>query len=479
MKHSVLFAALVVAGCQVGPDYKAPKVEAPAQWTEPTGGTQVPSAWWTAFGDTQLTDLVQRAVHENSDVRIAVARLRVARAERAFAVAQLGPRIDANGSYSYSRFSENGFLQGFGGGSGLPGAVGPGQEINLYQAGLDASWELDLFGGNKREVEAARADLDAAGLEVGDVLLAVTAEVAGGYVELRALQGRLAAVQAQVTLFEETLSIVREQAGAGIASDLDVARYETFVAASAARVPDLDAAVHVAIRRLETLVGAQPGSLDADLTPVKPIPSAPDAFAADVPANVLRRRPDVRAVERRLAAATARIGVAEADLYPRVSLIGSFGLQSQDISDLPDWDSRFFSIGPSLRWPIFDMGRVRARIDAQDARAQEAAEQFHKTVLTALSDTESALVQLARAGKSRAQRDRSRDAARHAVEIARSMNQNGVLEFLDLLDSERALEVAEDDALRSQAAVATDTISLFRALGGGWESAGAELAKKQ
>jgi NodT family efflux transporter outer membrane factor (OMF) lipoprotein len=437
----------------------------------------VPSDWWASFGDAQLTDLVGRGVHANSDVRIAIARLRLARAQCRFAGAELGPRIDVDGSYSYSRFSDNGFLKGFDTG-GLPGAVGPGQEINLWQAGLDASWELDLFGGKRREVEAAGADLEATEYEMGDVLLSVEAEVAFAYVELRALQGRLAAARLQVALYEDTLSIERERAGAGTESDLDVARSETAASGAAARVPELDADVRVAIRRLETLIGAQPGALDAELTPVQPIPLIPDAFAADIPAQVLRRRPDVRAAERRLAAATARVGVAEADLYPHVSLLGAFGLQSQNLGDLPSWDSRFFSIGPELRWPLFDMGRVRARIDAQNARAMEAAEQFHKTVLTALGDTESALVRLARAGKTRFERDRSRTAARRAVDLAQSMNANGVLEFLDLLDAERSLAFAEDEAVRAEAAVATDTITLFRALGGGWERPCEELARQ-
>jgi NodT family efflux transporter outer membrane factor (OMF) lipoprotein len=479
MKRVTLSACLLVTGCQVGRDYFPPKVETPAQWSESTpNGVPVPAAWWSAFGDPILTDLVQRSANANSDVRIAVARLRTARAERGFAEAQLWPRVDVNGSYSYSRFSENGFIKGFGSGDELPGAVGPGQEINLWQGGLDASWELDLFGGKQKSVEAARADVDASAFDVADVLVSVTAEVASTYVELRALQGQLATTQQEIGQYDESLSIVREQATAGLASDLDVARAETLLSSASARAPALDAGVRVAIRRLETLVGVQPGMLDETLTPVQPIPSVPDAFAADIPAEILRRRPDVRAAERRLAAATARIGVAEADLYPRVSLTGSFGFQAQDAGDLPEWDSRFFSIGPAVRWPLFDMGRVRSRIAAQDARAQIAEEQFGKAVLTALGDTETALVRLARAGKTKSERDKARDAARRAVEIARSMNTNGVLEFLDLLDTQRTLEVAEAQSVRAEADVAGDTIALFRALGGGWESASAEMAKQ-
>ena len=478
----MLLPLFVLCGCTVGPDYHPPAPPMPDAWSAGSRGTgvrtaaspSVDGAWWRSFNDPVLDDLVTRATAANTDVRIAAARLRESRAQRGVVVAALFPQADLSGSFSNSRFSENGFLSGLdglGGGSngGLPGAVAPGQQINLWQVGVDATWEIDLFGRNRRAVEAAGADIEAAEFGVADALVAVIAEVADGYTQLRGVQSRLDLARRTLDSEQATLAVVREQAGAGIASDLDVTKADTEVSSTAARVPDLESAEHVAVRRLEVLIGSMPGTLDAQLLTASPIPAAPEALDAGIPSDVLRRRPDVRMAERRLAAATARVGVATADLFPRFSLTGSFGLQSQELGDLPKGDSRFWSIGPSMRWPILDFGQVRSNINVQNARSAQALAAYEGTILRALSDVEIALGRLARERARSEQLAKAADSARHSVALAQELYRGGVLQFLDLLDAQRTLFAAEDAASQSSAAIVSDTVALFRALGGGWE----------
>jgi NodT family efflux transporter outer membrane factor (OMF) lipoprotein len=463
--------ACFLAGCNVGPNYVAPAIHAPQGWTEPaTAEAAADGAWWRTFNDPQLDTLVARAAAANTDIRVAIARLREARARRGVVSSALYPHVDVNGSFSNSRFSENGFLQGFpaGGSSGLPGAVGPGQEINLYQASLDASWEIDIFGGVRRSVEEADANIVAAEFDTGDVIRSVVAEVADGYVQLRGLQTRLEIARNTAETQQKSFEIIREQVGAGVGNDFDLARAESQAATSRAEVPGLEAAVRVAVRRLEVLLGAMPGTLDAELVAHADVPKAPDALAVGIPSDVLRRRPDIRAAERRLAASTARVGVATADLFPRFSLTGSFGLQSQKIEDLPNGDSRFWLVGPAVRWPLLDFGRVRSNIAVENARTQEAEATYEGTIIQALSDVEVAMVRLSREKLRSAELDQAAAAADRSLHIAEDRYHNGVLEYTDLLDAQRTQNSARDAAAQSHTAVSSATVALFKALGGGW-----------
>jgi NodT family efflux transporter outer membrane factor (OMF) lipoprotein len=293
--------------------------------------------------------------------------------------------------------------------------------------------------------------------------------VADGYAQLRGVQARLGLARSTLQSQQETLSIVAEQAEAGLASELDLSRAETQVASAAARIPEQESAERIAIRRLEVLIGANPGTLDEQLSQAAPLPEPPEALNVGIPSEVLRRRPDVRIAERRLAAATARIGVATADLFPRFSLTGSFGFQSQEIGDLPEGDSRFWAIGPSVRWPILDFGRVRSNIAVQDARSEQALAAYEGTVLRALSDVEVALVRLSRERARAEQLDRAAASARRASSVAEELYRAGLLEFLDLLDAQRTQYTAEDAAAQADAAIVSDTVALYRALGGGWD----------
>lgn len=468
----VLLLPAGLASCTVGPEYQAPTTDAPGAWVEPaTAGPDADpqEVWWRSFGDETLDTLIADAARANTDLRVATARLREARAQRGIVAGALYPEADAAGSYSNSHFSENGFLKGLGGGGGAPGAIVPGQEINLYEAGVDASWELDIFGHNRRAVEAADADVQAAQLDLRDMMVAVNAEVADGYVQLRGLQARLALARDTVNSRRQTADVVREQTEHGVADQLDLARAESQLAQAESRIPELESAARVAVRRLEVLTGAMPGALDGTLDKTAPLPHPPEVLAVSIPSEVLRRRPDVRAAERRIAAASARIGVATSDLFPRFSLTGSFGLQSQELGELPEGDSRFWAIGPAVRWPILDFGRIRSNIAAQNARQQQAEAAYEGTVLQALSDVEVSLVRVARERRRLERLTAASEAASRAAAIADEQYRSGVLDYLGLLDTQRTEYQAADAVAQSRAALASDTVGLYRALGGGWE----------
>ena len=352
----VAMGAALVSGCKVGPNYTTPEVAVPAGWnsatTQPTTQPAVTvTQWWTTFNDPVLEELVEGAVAANLDLRIAAARVREARALRRVAGASLLPTIDGFGSYSRSRQSEN--IEGFdttaGTGGGGHGGVGgeaptfnPGDEMDLFQAGFDASWELDVFGGVRRSIEAARADVEAAVEDARDVYVTLLAEVARNYVDLRGLQRQLAIARANLKSQEETLSLTRARFDAGLVGELDVTRARTQAKTTESIIPGLETQLRAAAHRIEVLSGVHPGAMSQRLLVEAPLPATPPAVPLGLPSELLRRRPDIRRAERQLAAATARIGVATAELFPRFSLTGSFGFQASEASDQGDWDSRFW-----------------------------------------------------------------------------------------------------------------------------------------
>jgi NodT family efflux transporter outer membrane factor (OMF) lipoprotein len=478
----VVVVAAVLSACTVGPDYVPPAETAPATWLA-GADTRVDAAgvaaFWTTFNDRELDALLQRAVAGNRDLRVALARLREARVRAAAAGSLRWPKVDVTASYSNSRLSENGFLEGLatgapGGGGGAPGSVFPGQQLDLHQVGFDASWELDLFGGLRRGVEAAEADAEASEWDLRAVQLALCGDVADAYVTLRSLQARSALSQRQVAEHRDTVAVLDEQVRAGVANDFDLVRARTELASQEAQDAGVGGEIAAAVRRIETLLGEQPGALGDELA-AAPLPVVPDVLAVDLPFATLRRRPDVGAAERRLAAATARIGVATAELYPRLSLTGAFGLQSQQLEDLPSADSRFWAIGPQLRWPLFDFGRVRSAIDIQDARTEQALAAYEGTVLQALGDVEIALVRVARWRKQLASLRTARDSARTAAELAGEQYRSGVLEYLALLDTQRTRDRVEDECAIGEAALARAVVALGKALGGGMAADGAPV----
>ncbi len=451
----------MIAGCTVGPDYKPPEVPVPESWSAAPPEVQRDAeaeiaVWWQRFGDPQLTSLIERAVRNNLDLRQAQARVDEARARRGISAARLWPTADAGTRANFTS-----------------GAANPaiGGSSSVFIAALDAFWEIDVFGGTRRSVEAADADVDASVESRRAVLLGLTGAVAATYIELRGLQGRIGAVRGNLEAQRETGELTRAQREFGLASDLDVERARALVAATAAELPPLETARSAATYRLGVLLGESPAALQAELGTDKAIPSAPAEVLTGVPADLMRRRPDLSRAERELAAATARIGEAKADLYPRFTLTGSVGLRSEDVKDLLQGRYNYAALGPNVVWPIFAGGSIMANIDAQNARQQERLANYQQTLLLALEDVENALVRYAREQVRRAALREAVEANREAAILARRLHANGLIEFLDVLVAERSLLESEDRLVTSETAVSTSLVSLYVALGGGWEQA--------
>ncbi len=470
-----LLGVLLVAGCSVGPDYRRPDdVVAPA-WLEAQRAefdTQ-PAAlvnWWTEFHDAKLDGLVERAVKSNFDLAIAEARIRESRA--ALGVTESGewPTLDTSGSYTRSRTSANSFSTG---NSALGGSSFSNSNLlehDLFKTGFDAGWEVDVFGGTRRSIEAARADVEAATEDRRDVLVTLLGDVAKNYIDLRGRQRQLAVTQANLQAQEEILRLTRIRFDAGLASDLEIAQAEGQAQTTAAQIPTLESAIKQIAYRLDLLLGAQPGATWNDLGAQAPIPALPPQARVGLPAELLRRRPDIRRAERQLAAATAQIGAATADLYPKFSLTGTFGLQSISASDWFTGRSRFWSIGPTIRWPVFDAGRIRANIEIRNAQQEQALKLYEKSVLGALGDVESTLVNYSKEQTRYRSLLAAVDANRRALAMSNDLYTQGLVAFLNVLDAERALYSSENDLAQSEANMASNLVALYKALGGGWDN---------
>ncbi|MCI0586332.1 MAG: efflux transporter outer membrane subunit [Planctomycetes bacterium] len=465
---ALLSAAL--GGCTVGPDYRPPDLASPAQWARAEAGRvdEAPAdlaRWWSSFDDPVLSSLVEGAVRSNLDLRIARARVREVRALHRVSEAALAPTLDAGGRVARERASQNGFF-------GQSPAVQQDPEFDSFRASLDAGWEIDIFGGLRRGTEAAAADLGEAEEDRRAVLVSLLGEVGRSYVALRGSQRRLAVLRENEGSARETLALTRARSQAGLATDLDVSRAEALLASVEAQVPPLEAACDEAMHRLAVLLGGAPDTLRAELAKEAPIPVPPPRVVVGLPSDLLERRPDLRAAERRLAAATARVGEAEADLYPRVSLTGAFGLESLDSGDFFDAASRAWALGPAVRWPLFAGGRIRATVEANDARAEQAAAAYERAFLEALEEVENALVGYLREWDRRRALADAASANRRAVALADDLFGAGLVTFLDVLDAKRELYDAEDRLAASDAAIASSLVLLYKVLGGGWEVPG-------
>ena len=368
-------------------------------------------------------------------------------------------------SPTHAASSENAFSSGnLSGGSFSTGPQ------NSFTTGFDAAWEVDIFGGTRRRVEAAEANIDAAVEDRRTVLVTLLGDVAKNYIDLRGFQRRLAVAQATLRAQQETARLTKIRFDAGLANDLDAAQAEGLSQQTAAQIPALESALKQTVYRLELLLGRQPGALANELTLDAPIPALPPTAHVGLPAELLRRRPDIRRAERQLAAASAEVGAATADLYPKFSLTGAFGLQSVSASDWFTGRSRFWSIGPTISWPIFDAGKIRANIEVRNAQQEQALRNYEKSVLTALGDVESALVNYAKEQSRYRSLLDATVANRRAVELANDLYRQGLVAFLNVLDAERTLYVTENDLAQSEANMASNLVVLYKALGGGWDT---------
>jgi len=453
-----------IVGCAVGPNYSTPKVSVPESWSElQQKGEAKPASiiqWWKAFNDPALDSLITRAVKSNLDLRVAEARVREARFQSGVVAADLWPSANTSASYSRSRRSL--------GISTIP----PKAKVkrDLYEAGFDASWEIDLFGGKRRAIEAARADIDAAVENQRDVLITLLAELARNYIEVRGSQRRLEIVCKNIKAQQETVEITRVRYKAGLSSELDAVQAEALLATTQSQIPLLKNAMKQAIHRIGMLLGQEPGNLLGELSKEAPIPHAPPVVPVGLPSDLLRRRPDVRRAERELAAATARIGVATADLFPKFSLTGDFGLQTENLNAFSLSHSRFWSIGPTVRWPIFEAGRIRANIKVQNARQEQSFLSYEKAVLASLEDVENAIAAYNMEYVRHQNLSEAVNANRRAVDLASELFTGGLVNFLNVLDAERSLYRSEDELVQSERTVSLNLVILYKALGGGWET---------
>ena len=470
---NVAILALFAGGCanlpSVGPNYHAPETKAPAHWAEPLAGGETNStaatvAWWENFHDAELDSLITRAVSSNLDLRIAQSRVREARAQYGGAFANLWPTVNAGGAYDRWRQSQH---QPVLGDFAVPSSA---FENNLYQAGFDASWEIDVFGGKRRAVEAAKAQLSASEFGQREVLVTLLGEVARNYVDLRGYQKRLAIADQNIEAQEKTLAITQNRFTNGLATDLDVQQASTVLATTRADVPMLEGAIQIATHRIEVLIGQQPGILQTELAAVAPIPAQPPQVPVGLPSELLLRRPDVSRAERHLAAATANIGVAKSDLFPKFYLTGSVGSESISASDWFTSGSRFWSVGPTVQWRIFDAGRIRANIKVQNARQEQALAAYEQTVLTAFEEVEDNLVLYAKEQVRRRSLQDAVNASQKSLDTANKLYASGLTDFIHVLDAERSLYQAQDALAQSDRTVSANLIGLYKSLGGGWET---------
>ncbi|HEV7632378.1 MAG TPA: efflux transporter outer membrane subunit [Steroidobacteraceae bacterium] len=453
----------LLTGCAVGPNYREPK----APVGEGFAGHELVTAvdtpvqrdWWRLFNDPLLDELVDTALKTNHSLEAANARLKEARASRREQFFDYLPRLGATAGYTNVRQSA--------------GSVPPGtpfiRDYELYDAGFDATWELDLFGRVRRLNQSARAAAEAAEASRNDVRLSVIAEIARNYFELRGAQNQLAVAQRNAENQTSALQLVNSRLDAGRGTLLDTSRAEAQVETTLARVPDLEKDVARAMHRIGVLTGNPPAALVARLSVPAPSPKLPESVALGAPNELLRRRPDIRVAERQLAAVSARIGVAVADLFPRITVNGDIGLQALRFDALDDHGNDRRSFGPSITWNFLDIGHISQQIKAAGARYEAQLADYQQTVLLALEDTENALSDFSRERRRLEHLDKAAKASVQAADLATQRFEGGVEDFLTALDAYRTALEAEDLLAESQTRAATALVALYKALGGGWE----------
>lgn len=527
-------AALWLAACSVGPDFHAPHADVPDQWHDPRraaaassasaaaafeGAASAPAAaasaasdarvasvptldtdpdprWWRSFGDAELDALVERAARSNLDLQQAVLRIAEARAQVQGAAAQGLPNLRASGSYQREQLGVKGFLESNGvydkvdqlGAAGSPvNQIAPGagatlqngannllnqltSPVNLWQVGFDASWELDLFGRVRRSVEAANAQTGAAIESRNDALLSLEAEVAQTYVQLRGAQQLQAITRELIAQQRETVELTQSQAKVGLASEVDVKSAAALLAQTLAQLPQFEQQIAQAQNALAYLVGEAPGALDAELSAPAAVPPVPPLVPVGLPSTLARRRPDIRRAEQSLHAATANVGVAVAQFYPDVSLTGQVGTRATNAGDLTRWSHLFYSFGPSISLPIFEGGALVSNLKVTEAQQAEAALDYRKTVLLALRDVDNALVVYRTDQARRSALGDSVAAQQTSFDLARDSYRKGLSSFITVLDAQRQLAQARQQYAQGTMQVSTDLVSLYKALGGGWQS---------
>ena len=456
---TIVTVIATAAACSVRRPYEAPVPTAPTAWSAevpPLADAESLSRWWETFGDAQLTELVRRAIAGNLDVRTAISRVREARATMRSTRTQLQPSADASGSARATRNSSQ---------------AGIGGTTDLYSLGIDASWELDVFGGIRSTVDAAQATSEAREADLQDVLVTLTADVALNYVDIRSLQRRIEIAQSNINLQQETLELTQFRAQAGLATDLDVQQALSNVESTRAQIASLESQVAQSIHAIAILLGQPPAELNAEFTAAGPIPEAPIEATLGLPADALRRRPDVRSAERQLAAQAAQVNVARADLYPSFRLAGSIGLESLSIARLLVPGAGFWSANPSVSTRLFNRRQLRENVLVQGERQEQSARNYETVVLRALQEVEDSLTALAQEQVRRGHLASAASAAQQAADLSLQLYNTGLRDFRDVLDAQRSLLTLQDTLASSNATVSSELVRLYKALGGGWSAA--------
>jgi NodT family efflux transporter outer membrane factor (OMF) lipoprotein len=456
----VLAIALGLAGCATARrPYTAPVASAPSSWAGATVADRQTrdagslSRWWEAFHDPTLDDLIARAVASNLDLRTAISRVREARASLAGSRTALQPTVNASGSITVNGSSEE---------------AGIGGTSEIYQLGFDASWELDVFGGVRSAIDVARATAQAREADRQDVLVTLVADVGSAYIDVRALQQRLSIARANAISQEQTYDLTRFRSQAGLATDLDVEQARSNLESTRAQIASLEGQLAQARHALALLLGQPPTALDAELATLGQIPQAPTDVAVGIPAETLRRRPDVRSAERQAAAQWAQVNAARADLYPTFRLAGSIGLETLEIAKLFLPGASFWSASPSVSWRAFNRSQIRQNIIVQTERQRQAVVTYESRVLGALQEVEDALIAMAKEQERRDHLANAAGAAQQAADLSLQLYTAGLRDFRDVLDSQRSLLVLQDQVASSSASVSVDLVRLYKALGGGW-----------
>lgn len=467
MNLFLLVIFLVLAACRVGPEYTPPPIETEDDWITASSTTADPvDDWWTTLNDPQLNNYIALAIKYNNDVKVAEASISQARAARMVSASALFPRIAADTNANHYYFSKNGPLFAFTPTSPIPTVQIPRMQ-NIYNANLDALWEIDLFGKTRRGVEAADARYESTIEQRNDILLSVLAEVANSYVQIRSAQAQGILIENNIALLAQTNALAEERYQKGLTNQLDAKRLNAELAQAKSVLPPIIAEIYQGIYALSVLTGSSPETLLEEFTCIKPLPEAPACVALGFRSDILRRRPDVRSAERELAAATADIGVAVANFFPTFTLNGLLGLQSVHLHNLFSGSSKTWSYGADLYQPLFQGGRLVGNFQEAEAAAAGAYYTYQQTVLAALQEAESALVAYQQDLQAV---DLLEDAVSKTSEVSTLMNQrfkSGLVSVTDWLDSERQLIASQQNLLSSQTSVLLDLIHLYKALGGG------------
>ena len=470
MKQAIfsVMVATALSACAVGPDYVAPNDELATSWAVAATNEQpdaMPDQWWSQLGDDGLDRLLVMAAQANLDIGIARARVEEARALRGVARSGLLPQAEVNARYTQF---EQSIESPTAGGTLIDAGLIP-RDVDFYTSSLDASWEIDIFGARRRQLESANAQLGALVAEYDAVRLAALSETAAAYFELRGAQERLDIAESNVAAQGRTLELTRRKVDAGLARRVDVLRAEAQWNAARAVIPGLRATIRASNYRLAVLTGQRPEAMRDEVVAESDLPAAPEAVPVGLRADILRRRPDIVAAERQLAAATAEIGVAKADFFPRLVLSGSYGFEAPDSFGIGDGRARTTAVVPFVRWPVFQGGRLRANLEGASARARGAVLAYEKAVLQALADAESAIVAYTEEAATYVRLDGAAEASIQAADIAERLYEQGLADFLTVLDAQARRDEAADARALSQTRLLLNLARVYKALGGGWQ----------